>query len=138
MHDYEYLTVQPGVYGAGNPFGETGDGFELFERGVEKDLGGTEVFKNLLFARRADAGQLVADPLQEVELGGFAFEEHRLGASRLEDLLVALGERAQRYIRQLCAYLELTKDRDNRRELALAAVEQDEIRNLGELLVARF
>ena len=31
MHDYEYLTVQPGVYGAGDPFGETGDCFELFK-----------------------------------------------------------------------------------------------------------
>jgi hypothetical protein len=36
-----------------------------------------------------------------MQLGGFALEDHRLGAARLEDLLVALGERAQGYIRQL-------------------------------------
>src|SRR5215213_8287030 len=137
MHDYEYLTVQPGVYGAGNPFGETGDGLELFERVVENGAGHLRA-PELAVVGVGEAVRLIPDPLQEVELGGFAFEEHRLGASRLDDLLVALGERAQRYIRQLRAYLEFFKDRDNRRELALAAVEQDEIRNLGELLVARF
>lgn len=49
------------MYGAGDPFGEAGDGFELFERGVEEGLGGTEVFENLLFARGTDAGQFVED-----------------------------------------------------------------------------
>src|SRR5215212_4424345 len=113
MHDYEYLTVQPGVYGAGNPFGETGDGLELFERGVEKDLGGTEVFKNLLFARRADAGQLV---------------ENGAGHLRAPELaVVGVGEAVR-----------LIPDPLQELELGGFAVEQDEIRNLGELLVARF
>src|SRR5918995_5675962 len=73
-----------------------------------------------------------------MQLGGFAFEDHWLGAARLEDLLVALGERAQGYVRQLRAYLELFEDRGDRRELALTAVEQDQVRSLGELLVAHF
>ena len=55
------LTVQPGVYLAGNPTRKPRHGFELLERGFEEGFRGTEVFEYPLFARWADAGQLVED-----------------------------------------------------------------------------
>ena len=41
-----------------------------------------------------EAVGLVADALEKVELRRVGFKPHRLRAARLEDLLVALGERA--------------------------------------------
>src|SRR5918997_5197034 len=156
------LTVQPGVHLAGNPAGQAWNGLKLFQRGAEEGLRGAEVFKDLLFARRSHAGQLVEDgaghlraaelamvgareavrlvpyTLQEVQLRRVALEDHRLGASRLEDLLITFGERAQGDVRQFLAHPKLLVDRDDRGELTFPTIEQYEVRGLGELLVADF
>src|SRR5215211_3928856 len=153
------LSVQPRVNLAGDLPGEARHGLQLLQRGAQESLRGAEVLQDLLFARRSHAGQLVedggghgpsthlavvgvgeavglvADALQQVQLRRVPLQPHRLRAARLEDLLVALGERAQGYVRQLGAHLELLQNRDDRGELALAAVEQDQIRSGDELLV---
>ncbi len=88
--------MHPRVDLAGDAAGEARDGFELLEGGVEEGVRGAEVVQDLLLARGADARQLVedggghgpaaqlavvgvgeavglvADPLQEVQLGGVA------------------------------------------------------------------
>src|SRR5215216_2138190 len=155
----EMLSVQPRVNLAGDLPGEARHGLQLLQRGAQESLRGAEVVQDLLFARRSHAGQLVedggghdpsthlavvgvgeavglvADALQQVQLRRVPLQPHRLRAARLEDLLVALGERAQGDVRQLGAHLELLQNRDDRGELALAAVEQDQIRSGDELLV---
>src|SRR5215211_440748 len=153
------LPVQPRVDFAGDPAGETWHGLELFEGGAHECLRGTEVVQDLLFTRRPDAGEfvedggghglcahsavvgvgetvgLVADALEQVEFRRVGFQPHRLRAARLEDLLVALGERAQRDVWEVLADVELLEDRGNGGELALASVEQDQVRRGQELLV---
>src|SRR5215210_4975607 len=155
------LTVEPRVNLAGDLPGEARHGFQLLQRGAQESLRGTEVLQDLLFARRAHAGQLVedggghgpsahlavvgvgeavslvADALQQVQLRRVSLQHHRLRATRLEDLLITLGERAQGDLRQFRAHAEFVEDRGDRGELALAAVEQDHVRRRHELLVAR-
>src|SRR5215210_5570976 len=111
--------MHPCVDFAGDPSGESWDGLQLFERGIEEGFWGAEVGQYLLFAFGADAGEvvqdrgghgpateldvvgvgeavgLVPDALEEVQLGGVALQDDRLGTTRLEDLLVAFGERAE-------------------------------------------
>src|SRR5215210_2973355 len=110
--------MHPCVNFAGDPSGESWDGLQFLERGVQKCFGGAEVVEYLLLAFRADAGEvvkyrgghcpatelgvvgvgesvgLVSDALEEVQFGGVPLQDHRLGTTRLEDLLLALGERA--------------------------------------------
>src|SRR3712207_1036693 len=117
------LSMHSCVDFSGDPPGEPWDGLELFERGVQKCFGGAEVGEYLPLALGADAGEvvedrgghglatdlsvvgvgeavgLVTDALEEVQFGGVALQDHRLGPTRLEDLLFALGERAQGYVR---------------------------------------
>src|SRR3712207_3196676 len=83
-----------------------------------------------------EAAGLIADALEEVQLWGVAVEQDRLRAARLKDLLVALGERAHGDVRELGGYAHLLYHGHDRGELALAAVEQDQVRRWGELLVA--
>jgi AcrR family transcriptional regulator len=59
-----------------------------------------------------------------------------LRPARLENLLVALGERAQGDVRQLGGHPHLLHHGEDRGELALAAVEQDQVGSGHELLVA--
>src|SRR5215216_3831068 len=153
------LAVQPGVDLAGDLFRQPRHSLELLEGGGQKGLRGAEVFEDLLFTRRADAGQLiqdgaghlrapklavvgvgeavglVPDALEEMQLRGVALENGRIGAARLEDLLLALGEPTYGYVRQLCADSQLLHDRNRRRKLALAAVHHDQVWGPGELLV---
>src|SRR5215212_10500621 len=115
----DLLSVHSRVNLAGDSSGESGDGFELFERGVQECFGGAEVVEYLLFPFGADAGEVVqdrgghgpaakfgvvgvgeavgfvADALEEMQFRRVALQDHRLGTARLEDLLVAFGERAQ-------------------------------------------
>ncbi len=75
--------------------------------------------------------RLVADPLQELEPCGAALEHDRLGPAGDEHLLLALGQRDDGHPRELAGLHRL----ERRRELALAAVDHDEVRRLGEALV---
>ena len=63
--------------------------------------------------------------------GEWRVEHDRVGAAGHEDLLVALGERDHRHARQV----EGLHRRERRRQLALAAVDHDEVRRRGERLV---
>src|SRR5919112_2751787 len=110
------------VYFAGDSSGESWDGLELFERGVQERFWGAEVGQYLLLAFGADAWKVVQDggghgpaaepgvvgvgeavglvayPLEEVQFGGVALQDDRFGTAWLEDLLLAFGERAQGYV----------------------------------------
>src|ERR671911_250202 len=112
------LPVHSRIDLAGDPAGEPWDSLELLEGGGQERLGGAEVVQDPLSARRPDAGELVEDggghgppshlavvsvreavslvahALEKVELGRVALESHGLGTTWLEDLFVALGERA--------------------------------------------
>src|SRR5215203_3830733 len=114
--------MHPCVNFAGDPSGESWDGLQFFERGVQERFGGTEVVEYLLLAFGADAGEvvedrgghgpatelgvvgvgeavgLVSDALEEVQFGRVALQDHRLGTAWLEDLLLTFGERAQGYV----------------------------------------
>src|SRR5215203_339935 len=148
-----------GVHFAGYSSWESRDGLEFLQRGVQECFWGAEVGQYLLLTLWADAGEvvedrgghgpaaelrvvsvgeavgLVADALEEVQFGGVALQDHRLGPTRLEDLLLAFGERAQGYVRLLVADLHLLEDGDDSGELPLTAVEQDQVRGRRELLV---
>src|SRR5215210_9292726 len=119
------------VYFAGDPSEESWDRLQFLERGVQERFGGAEVVEYLLFPFGADAGEvvqdrgghgpaaefgvvgvgeavgLVTDALEEMQFWGVALQDHRLGAARLEDLLIALGERAQGDVGQLVTDLHL-------------------------------
>src|ERR671910_1107121 len=149
--------MHSGVYFTGDSSGESRDGLELFEGGVQECFRGAEVGQYLLLALGADTGEivedrgghgpaaelgvvgvgeavgLVADALEEVQFGGVALQDHRLGPTPLEDLLLAFGERAQGYVRLLVADLHLFEDGDDSGELPLSAVEKDQIGRRREL-----
>ena len=81
--------------------------------------------------RDREAVRLVADPLQELQAGGVLRQHDRLRPARDEDLLDPLRERDHRDARQVVALHR----RERRRELALAAVDHDEVRRRAERLV---
>src|SRR5919112_821082 len=104
---------------AGYSSGESRDGLEFLERGVQEGFWGAEVGQYLLLAFGADSREvvedrgghgpaaepgvvgvgeavgLVADALEEVQFGGVALQDHGLGTAWLENFLLAFGERAQ-------------------------------------------
>src|ERR687897_1099096 len=112
------LSMHPRVDLARDAAWQAGNGLELFEGGAQERFGSAEVIQDPLLARRPDAGELVEDggghgppsqlamvsvreavslvahALEKVELGRVALEGHGLGTTWLEDLFVALGERA--------------------------------------------
>src|ERR671912_823147 len=138
--------MHSGVYFTGDSSGESRDGLELFEGGVQEGFWGAEVGQYLLLALGADTGEvvedrgghgpaaelgvvgvgeavgLVTDALEEVQFGGVALQDHRLGTTWLEDLLLAFGERAQGYVGELVAGLHFFRGGDDSGELALTAV----------------
>src|SRR5919199_2815226 len=57
----DMLSMHSRVDFAGYSSGESGDGFELFEGGVQERFGGAEVVEYLLLAFGADAGEVVQD-----------------------------------------------------------------------------
>jgi hypothetical protein len=104
------------VYFAGDSAREAWHGFEFFEGSAQEGFRGAEVGENFLFACGADAGEvvedggdhgataqfamvgvgeavrLVADALEQVQLGRVAFQDDRLGAAWFEDFFVAFGQ----------------------------------------------
>ena len=82
--------------------------------------------------RDREAVRLVADPLQELQPGVVPVEQDRLRAARDEHLLLALRERDHRHPRQAGGRLHRL---ERRRELPLAAVDHDEVRDRREALV---
>ena len=134
---------------------DAGDAFELLLGRLEHPLGRAEVLEQRAAPGRADtfdlvehrlarrrvaalpverdreAVRLVADPLQQLQPGRVIRQQDRLRPAGNEDLLDPLGERDHRHPRQV----ELAHRGQRRRELALAAVDHDEVRRRGERLV---
>ena len=75
--------------------------------------------------------RLVADPLEQLEAARVAGKHDGVDAAGHEDLLLALRERDDRHARQI----ELLHRRERRSELALPAVDDDEVRLRREALV---
>src|SRR5215204_950251 len=148
-----------GVHFAGYSSWESRDGLEFLQRGVQECFWGAEVGQYLLLTLGTDAGEivedrgghgpaaelgvvgvgeavgLVADALEKVQFGRVALQDHRLGTTRLEDLLLAFGERAQGYVGQLVADLHLFENGNDSGELPLTAVEHYQVRGRRELIV---
>src|SRR4029078_4549457 len=78
-----------------------------------------------------EAVRLVADPLQELKAGRGRVEHDRAGAPGYEDLLLPLRERDPRPAREVVGLHR----GERRRELTLAAVDDDEVGDRGKALV---
>jgi hypothetical protein len=77
-----------------------------------------------------EAVGLVPDALQQVQGLGLPWDPHRLGAAGDVDLLEPLGERGDG---DLVVQAELLEDLDGHPELALPAVDEQELRRVAEL-----
>ena len=135
--------------------GSPRNALELLLRRFQEPLDGAEVAQDGPPARRSDPGQrledrleglrapllavvserppvrLVADLLEELERRARPVEGDRVGHAGDEDLLLALREGDDRDARQV----ELFHRAPRGRELPLAAVDDDEVRDAGEALV---